>query len=160
MANYSAQNGQLSESGCAAQQLCLLTCELVGADLKLANLSHMWDADQSAHVQPFGWQPICDCFCAATGMLKLFISGVWAVLNTDPQTHKQTDRCTYKQTHTQTDRCIDRKTDRRTDRHTDCLLFCLTEEETFMKEVHTSWTCNKWSATAASAMRTDGQTDV
>jgi len=62
---------------------------------------------------------------------------------TEPQTDKQTD----SQPNRQTDRCFDRWTDRRADN----LLFCLTEEETFLHKVYTSWTCNRWSATAARA---------
>jgi len=61
--------------------------------------------------------------------------------------HRQTNRQTASQTDRQTDRCFERWTDRRAD----ILLFCLTEEETFLQEVHTSWTCNRWSATAARA---------
>ncbi len=48
--------------------------------------------------------------------------------HTDKRTHIQTD----------VDRCTDKRMNRQTDTCTDYQLFCLTEEETFMKEGHTS----------------------
>jgi len=60
---------------------------------------------------------------------------------TEPQTDKQTD----SQPNRQTDRCFDRWTDRRADN----LLFCLTEEETFLHKVYTSWTWMKEVSSSA-----------
>ena len=66
-----------------------------------------------------------------------------ASLLTDFVDHKD------KKTHIQTD--VYGRIDKWMNRQTDTCTDCLTEEETFSKEMHTSWTCSRWSATAASA---------
>jgi hypothetical protein len=84
------------------------------------------------------------CTCSHASLLTDFV-----VDHTDTKTHIQAD--------------IDRRTDQRMNRQTytrtDCQLFYLKEEETFIEEGHTSWTCNRWSAAAASSTWTDGCID-
>ena len=49
--------------------------------MMLADLSLMLDTDDAAHLQYFEWQPSYDGVCAASAMLELYTSGMWAVPN-------------------------------------------------------------------------------